>query len=163
MALLAPVSGRRLSVDQVEELVRLARQGVDYRQVAERVSCALSTVYALVGPAILQREDHRSLLHLSLADREEIRAGVEHRESLRAIARLLNRSVSTISREIERNGGRDAYRAWRAGERALQASRRPREAKIEANTELRRVIEAKMRKRWSPEQIAQHLRRTYQQ
>lgn len=161
MALLAPVSGRRLSFDQVEELVRLARQGVDYRQVAERVSCALSTVYALVGPAIFQREDRRSLLHLSLSDREEIRAGVERGASFRAIARLLNRSVSTISREIERNGGRDAYRAWRADERAVHASRRPREAKIEANTELRRVIEAKLRKRWSPEQIAQHLRRTY--
>jgi IS30 family transposase len=100
-------------------------------------------------------------LHLSLADREEVRAGIERGDSLRATSRLLNRSVSTISREVERNGGRDAYRAWRADERAVQASRRPREAKIEANPELRRVIEAKLRKRWSPEQIAQHLRRTY--
>jgi hypothetical protein len=109
MALVAPVSGRRLSVDQVDDLVRLARLGVDYREVSARVSCALSTVYSLVGPAILARTDGRSGLHLSLADREEIRAGVEPGDSPRAIARLLNRDV--CSREIARNGGRDAYRA----------------------------------------------------
>jgi len=161
LSLLVPDYRRRLSTDQVDELVRLARQGVDYRQIAQRVVCALSTVYAIVGPGAQAREDRRSPWQLCLVEREEIRAGIERGESLRAIARRLNRSVSCISREVNRNGGRAAYRAWRADERAVQAARRPRELKIIANPELKRVVEEKLRKRWSPQQIAQHLRRLY--
>lgn len=161
MSLLLSDYRRRLSADQVDELVRLARRGVDYRQVAKRVSCALSTVYALVGPSAGSREQRRSPAHLRLAEREEIRAGIERGESLRAIARSLNRNVSCVSREVKRNGGRAAYRAWRADERAAQAAKRPREAKISAKPELRRAIEAKLKKRWSPQQISQHLKSRY--
>jgi len=156
-----PDHRRRLSADQVDELVRLARQGVDYRQIARSVSCALSTVYAIVGPSARSRAERRAPVHLKLFEREEIRAGIERGESLRAIARSLNRNVSCISREVKRNGGRAAYRAWRADERAVQAMRRPREAKITAKPELRRAIEKKLEKRWSPQQIAQHLKSHY--
>jgi len=150
-----------LNLDKVDELVRLARQGVDYRQIAKSVSFALATVYAIVGPSVGSRQERRSPAHLKLSEREEIRAGIERGDSLRAIARSLNRNVSCVSREVKRNGGRAAYRAWRADERAVQAAKRPREAKITAKPELRRAIEEKLKKRWSPQQIAQHLKSRY--
>ena len=49
---------------------------------------------------------------LTLADREEITIGLSRGERFTAIARRLGRSVSTVSREVAANGGKDAYRAW---------------------------------------------------
>ena len=54
-----------------------------------------------------------SAARLSVQDREEIRAGLERQENFTAIARTLGRAVSTVSREVAANGGRDSYRACR--------------------------------------------------
>lgn len=48
---------------------------------------------------------------LSLAEREEISRGLASGGSMRAIAARLGGSASTVSREINRNGGRKDYRA----------------------------------------------------
>jgi IS30 family transposase len=48
----------------------------------------------------------RSAKVLSLLGREEISRGLSANLSLRAVARSLNRAASTITREINRNGGR---------------------------------------------------------
>jgi len=53
----------------------------------------------------------RSKLSLTLAEREEISRGVVAGHSLRSIAASLGRAPSTISREINRNGGCRDYRA----------------------------------------------------
>ena len=53
----------------------------------------------------------RSLHALSLIEREEISRGLVAKQSFRSIAQSLKRSPSTISREVSRNGGRQAYRA----------------------------------------------------
>lgn len=45
---------------------------------------------------------------LTLAEREEISRAVVNGQSIRSIAALLGRAPSTISREINRNGGRSA-------------------------------------------------------
>jgi hypothetical protein len=50
---------------------------------------------------------------LSSADREEIRAGIEREETFTVIASGRGRAVSTISREVGANGGRDAMRVPR--------------------------------------------------
>ncbi|MGX1267027.1 hypothetical protein RKD18_000221 [Streptomyces phaeoluteigriseus] len=62
---------------------------------------------------------------LTLDEREEISRGLCAGHSYRAIAGLLGRAVSTISREVGYNGGRDVYRAIAAQERALDRARRP--------------------------------------
>jgi transposase, IS30 family len=103
----------------------------------------------------------RATRHLRLAEREEIRVGLERGERLRAIARTLRRNVSCISHEVARNGGRAAYRAYRADQHVIRARARPRETRIASNAVLRQVIEEKLEQRWSPQQIAQHLRRVY--
>jgi transposase, IS30 family len=96
--------------------------------------------------------------YLSLAEREEIAVGVAARKSLRQIARELGRPVSTVSREVGRNssaGG--SYRATAAQARAEVRARRPKEAKLAGNDELRCWVQAKLRKRWSPEQVSRRL------
>ena len=155
------VSGGRLTVDEVDELVRLARAGVAYRSIAARARCALSTVYLLAGGPRQPGEDRRSPRHFSLAEREEIRVGVANGASLRVIAAKLGRNVSSVSREVARNGGRDAYRAHVADERAWRTSRRPRDPKLVGNDRLRAVVEEKFELRWSPQQIAAHLKLAY--
>ncbi|MEF8327067.1 helix-turn-helix domain-containing protein, partial [Escherichia coli] len=48
---------------------------------------------------IKPHERKRAVAHLTLSEREEIRAGLSAKMSIRAIATALNRSPSTISRE----------------------------------------------------------------
>ena len=98
---------------------------------------------------------------LSLDEREEISRGLAAGESLRCIATRPRRSPSTISREVDRNGGRRKYRALRAEQAARVRARRPKPAKLAADPLLRLVVADKLAKNWSPEQIAGWLARTW--
>ncbi len=79
-----------------------------------------------VRPTIPKRSDKQ----LSLADREEISRGLAAGESLRRIAGRLGRAPSTVSREVERNGGAGRYRAGPADHRAMLGRRRPKSSKL---------------------------------
>lgn len=68
----------------------------------------------------------RSRVALRLTEREEISRGLVAKQSLRSIAKSLNRSPSTISREVRRDGGRQAYRATRSDQRAWDCATRPK-------------------------------------
>ena len=102
-----------------------------------------------------------SRLQLSLAEREEISRGVVAGESYRLIAGRLRRAPSTVSREICSNGGRQRYRAYSAEQAAWRRGRRPKPAKLVHSPQLRQLVEAKLVSRWSPQQIAGRLARTY--
>ena len=96
----------------------------------------------------------RSLLALTLAEREEISRGMVAGYSIRTIASQLGRAPSTISREIRRNGDRRRYRANEADQAAWDRSRRPKICKLAQNCALARIVENKLCKLWAPEQIA---------
>jgi len=98
---------------------------------------------------------------LTLAEREEISRSLVACESIRSIAGRLGRAPSTISREIQRNGGRDAYRANQADQATWDRARRPKVCKLRANRALARVVAERLRMLWSPEQIAGWLKHTY--
>jgi IS30 family transposase len=102
-------------------------------------------------------------LSLTLAEREEISRGLEGRLSLRCIARRLQRSASTISREVKRNGGARHYRAVPSDQAAWDRARRPKPCKLACNRSLCRTISRKLQLNWSPEQIAGWLKRAYPQ
>ncbi|WP_216825656.1 helix-turn-helix domain-containing protein [Streptomyces sp. P3] len=94
-----------------------------------------------------------------MSEREEISRGLCAGRSCRAIAGLLGRAVSTISREVGNNGGRDVYRAIAGQERALDRARRPKQCLLAARPALRQTVLTLLCEEWSPEQIVGHLRR----
>ena len=133
--------------------------GVTWPRTADRFGVSVRTVARVVREAggmpkpSLKRADRC----LSLKDREEIRAGIERGDKFAAIARVLGRPTSTISREVNTNGGRDGYRAWAADRRATESARRPKVSKLAVEGELREYVIAGLKHRWSPEQISARL------
>jgi IS30 family transposase len=81
---------------------------------------------------------------------------------MRAIARRLGRSPSTISRELARNSDRaGGYRATRAHALAYVRASRPKPSKLATNMILRRKVENDLQKHYSPEQIVGRLRQEF--
>ena len=101
----------------------------------------------------------RAEITLTLLEREEISRGIVCDLSVRAIATHLGRSPSTISREINRNGGLKRYRASQADQAAWDRAHRPKPCKLATHPALRRIVARKLRCNWSPEQIAGWLKR----
>ena len=95
---------------------------------------------------------------LSYQDRQTIAFGLEQGLSIRAIARMLDRPPSTISRELARNQPGPHYSCHYAQQRRDRRRRQARPAaKLAAGTALFEVIVQRLRQRWSPRQIAAHL------
>jgi len=94
---------------------------------------------------------------LAPEDREDISRGLAKGLSNKDIARSIGRAESVVCREIDRHGGREAYRAWKAGAAARESRKRPKERKIDTEPELRERVTADLRKGWSPEQISGRL------
>jgi IS30 family transposase len=93
---------------------------------------------------------------LSIGDREQILLGIGRGDSLSAIARILKRSPSTITREVHANGGREQYSAWRSHQRAREHARRPKNCKL-ARGKLHREVSRRLLQLWSPQEIARRL------
>ena len=98
---------------------------------------------------------------LTLSEREEISRGIVNGLAIREIARRLRRAPSTISREIQRNGGRARYRAAAADQSAWDRALRPKFCKLAQHERLRRIVADKLSLTWSPEQIAGWLKCQY--
>lgn len=96
-----------------------------------------------------------------MADREEISRGLVAGRSLRAIAAQLGRAPSTISREVSRNGGADRYRATLSDQAAWDRALRPKRCKLACHPGLRRTVSRKLRRKWSPEQVAGWLKHSF--
>ena len=151
---------KRLSPEVEREVLRLAAQGHTQREIGALVAHSHHAVGNVLmrtrRPAAAEAWDP-SPARLSLREREEIRAGLERGESCTAIARLLGRSVSTVTREVAVNGGRGSYRAWQAHRRAAAQARRPKRPKL-AHPPLARQVTAWLEEWWSPQEIAHRLR-----
>lgn len=86
--------------------------------------------------------------YLSLAEREDIALLLVQGHSLHEIGRRLDRSASTISREVRRNattrGGGLEYRATVAQWHADRSARRPKATKLAGNAALRSYVEERL-------------------
>lgn len=100
----------------------------------------------------------RSSRVLRLGEREEISRGICAGDSFCAIAKRLNRAVSTVSQEVACHGGRLRYRAIAADWTAWESARRPKACLLARNRALQRLVAAKLKDDWSPQQIAGWLR-----
>jgi IS30 family transposase len=96
---------------------------------------------------------------LLLPEREEIRAGLAAGEAVTVIAARLGRHRCTISAEVNRNGGRDAYRATAAEKQADERRARPKIAKLIADPELKWHVTERLLARDSPMTISIELAR----
>lgn len=100
-----------------------------------------------------------------------IRLGAEERElvsrelakgsSRRCIARVLNRHHSVISREVNRNGGNEHYRATAAELRAARERKRPKQHTLVSNVRLHDFVCEGLNRNWSPQQISSKLKDIY--
>jgi IS30 family transposase len=98
---------------------------------------------------------------LTLSEREEISRGLVAGRSIRSIAASLGRAASTVSRDVQRNGGPQCYQATPADQTAWDRARRPKTCKLMRNRALARLVALKLMQFWSPEQIAEWLKHTY--
>jgi IS30 family transposase len=110
-----------------------------------------------IAPAVRRR----SLLTLTLAERETISRGIGCGWSIRAIAKGLRRAVSTVSREVARHGGRPPYRASDADQKAWESALRPKVCLLAIRVKLQEIVASKLILDWSPEQISGWLKSQY--
>jgi IS30 family transposase len=138
-------------------------RGETLLEIARALDCSKSTLYWVIAGrgGVAPRPRRRAPVTLSLAEREEISRGLAAEDGVRVIARRLGRAPSTISREIHRHGGPARYRARVADAGAWQRARRPKRCRLARHRRLRATVAAKLRVDWSPQQIAEWLKRTY--
>ncbi len=96
---------------------------------------------------------------LSFAEREEIACRRAAGEGVRAIARSIGRSASTVSRELARGTRRPktGYRATVAQALADKRARRPKTALLRRDSRLGAYVERQLLLKHSPEQISRRL------
>jgi IS30 family transposase len=139
------------------------QKGESLQQIAQLFDRNHSSIQGILAPTggIRPPPRCRSRLALTLAEREEISRAVVAGHSMRWIAAQLGRAPCTVSREIKRNGGQECYRASQADQSAWDRGRRAKTGKLAQNRALARLVAAKLRLQWSPEQVAGWLKRTF--
>jgi len=149
--------------EQEDVLWELWAKGEPSRLIARSLRSNPSAVRAHLAKhgGVRPPARRRSGRHLTVEQREEITRGIAAGLSSRAIARSIGCAPSTVSREIARNGGRDAYRATVADRAAWERARRPKASRLESRPALLRIVRARLALDWSPEQIAHWLRRAH--
>lgn len=120
------------------------------------IHCLLSHHGGIV-PAVRRR----SLLALTLAEREDISRGIACGSSIRDIAKRLERAASTVSREVARHGGRPQYRANEADHQAWESALRPKRCLLAIHVKLQKMVASKLIQDWSPEQVSGWLKIRY--
>jgi IS30 family transposase len=127
--------------------------GVDRRQGYRRVKAAGGRNPFAQKPGsdrYLSQEERLQIADLRLGG-----AGV------RAIAKALGRSPSTISRELRRNASASrSYRPYAAEKQRRARARRPKPRKLD-RLELALQVEVRLVRNWSPEQIRDDLVRSF--
>jgi IS30 family transposase len=153
----------RFSEEDRETIWDLRESGVPVKRIAKHLDRQNSSLRRFIAdhggtrPTLRQRSE----LRLSLEEREEISRGLAAGLSIRAIAEGLERSPSTVCREVNANGGRTKYRALQADRGARKRALRPKRAKLTQCRRLRKAVERKLEALWSPEQISAWLAETY--
>ncbi|MFT7687949.1 MAG: IS30 family transposase, partial [Candidatus Azotimanducaceae bacterium] len=98
-----------------------------------------------------------SYKHLSLEERHYIELSLKNEMTLTEIARMLDRSQSTIYRELARNTGRRGYR-HRQAERLATERHEVKPKAIKLTDDIRLIIDKHIALDWRPEQICGRLK-----
>lgn len=156
-------SGSVFGEHELRELWRRWRAGESMSEISRAFGESEPAVrYLLVRDGgIAPPPRRRRAGQLSTREREEITRGLAAKRSSRAIARQLHRAPSTVTREIERNGGRLHYRAAPADAAAWRRARRPKVCRLAERAALCAVVATQLTANWSPREIAARLVRDY--
>ena len=150
-----------LTAEQRAMAHRLHAKGLNYKEIGSQIDTSLQTAWNVINKQPTRVVRQFTWVpgpgRLTLSDREEISLGLQHSLTFSSIAAAIGKSVSTVSREVGANGGRESYRAWRAHERACLLARRPKPRKL-ASDRLAREVSRGLEKWWSPVEISQRLR-----
>jgi len=161
--------GRKRQLDVESRYWQLLLSGTGTVQACQLVGITRKTGYRWreenggIPPARVA-EAARSNRYLSLLERQRIATLRGQDLGVREIARRIDRSPATVSRELHRNvrpHDSAGYDGDLAHGRARQRAHRPRRAKLNLDAELREVVQTKLELEWSPEQIAAHLREAF--
>ncbi len=102
---------------------------------------------------------NKNYSHLCATERYMIMAGLQAGHSLRKIGRMIGRSASSISRELQRNYSAEGYVALAAHQRAEVNRHKPRFAKkLHTHRHLYHYVMVKLERLWSPQQISGRLK-----
>jgi len=152
-----------LSAAQRTEVWRRWKAGQSLHEIGRAFGKPHTSIHCLLSHhgGIVPAARRRSLLTLTLAQREDISRGIASGLSLRDIAKRLERAASTVSREVARHGGRPEYRAHEADQRAWDSTLRPKRCLLAIHVELRKMVASKLILDWSPEQVSGWLKIQY--
>jgi IS30 family transposase len=142
------------------EVMRLAALGwlqADIAREVRRSRGSVQNVLRSVGGVLRAEQWCEIRGRLSFDDRVEIYVGLQAGATFTVIAAGLGVAISTVSREVARNGGRVRYRPMAAHRAAFERRRRPKVCKL-AHGPLRARVVADLEALLSPEQIVGRLR-----
>ena len=93
--------------------------------------------------------------HFTLTERESLHIGLKSGKSIRQMAHELNRSPSSVSRELKRNKNKNgSYNAWRGCILYIMRRRKSRRKyRLKVDSALREWVIEKLNLYWSPETI----------
>jgi IS30 family transposase len=150
---------RGLTRAEQVEMWRRWRLGQSVSEIARALGQRYGRLYRVVQAhgGVAASPPCRARRALTLAHREEISRSLSAQVSIRQIAARLGKAASTVSREIRRNGGADAYRATQAEAAAWRRGRRPKLCLLSRHARLRRQVARGLLQQWSPEQISRRL------
>jgi len=149
-----------LTIEQRSLAHRLRAKGMRIHDIAREIGCSPSGISVMLrGQARAAKPDVWLPRQGSLqaCEREQIMLALHDQLSMTSIALQLGRSLSTVTREVKANGGRESYRVWPAHQRAQENTKRPKPSKF-ANTALRNQVSVWLEKFWSPKEISVRLR-----
>jgi len=146
--------------EQRQELWRRYKAGETLMGIGRALGQGQTAIHRVLQATggIAPAARRRSVRVLSFNEREEISRGIPAGNSFRAIAKTLNRAVSTVSQEVARHRGRSGYRAAQADSEAWEWARRPKACLLARDQNLQRIVAGKLKQVWSPQQIAGWLR-----
>jgi IS30 family transposase len=107
----------------------------------------------------MKNKENKKGAHFSYEERVKIETYLGEGMGIRKIAGRLHRPKSSVSDEINRNSVKGVYVAKKAHEKARQRRRRAKfqQLKVMAYDGLRKFVDEKLKKFWSPEGIAGRL------
>jgi transposase, IS30 family len=143
------------------ELIRQGHMGAAAARLVG-VSTSCGSLWFIDAGSVVQPDRPISPRFLTQDDRIAIADGLQVGDPVKVIAAGIGKSYQTVYREIARNRSPTAAtsRGW-AHNHAFEQRQRPKPIKLAASDGLRRLVLAKLKLHWSPQQIARYLARTY--